>query len=362
MKSQDGKYDFRIEGQRNDSSVEVIAQNEKGYEYRFIYGGRDSDGNIYDISPTENVKSSIGLNNDIAADIENAKDQFLESELSIAVDKTIEVEVALYRYDKSMDFKEYARSEYNEIPESFHNMSYEDISRMSFEELHVASNMPELDFDRDHVPDAGEYFTAVQIEGMSFHYDGHAVQSSVYIEEAAEKFSEKLGLEDHCSEIVMNEVERQFNNSPEKAGYDAELANVAQMLEEADVDVGYDYVHHQHYVETPEGRETFHNYDDALNAGLEALEARQEAMYDAIQSFEPSDPSNEMLTSIEFEEVMADRNIDARNPLESHSLDEVKAMSRDEVKVAMRHEPVQEVTVTRKEPETSQDKEKDKER
>jgi hypothetical protein len=198
----------------------------------------------------------------------------------------------------------------------------------------------EIEFTDLRDVDAGDLI-GVKINGeqvdISMDYGGKDVNIHVVDNSHFNAMAEKLGMDSYELYDFINES---FENSELRHDIDTELEENIERLEEYGIE--YTNTQFSHMVEHGDEYKTFKSAYEAMEYGNEVLEAQQELMYEAVQSFEPTDRDNPALTSIEFEEVMHDKGIECRNPLASHSLDEVKSMSRDELKEASRSEPERE--------------------
>jgi hypothetical protein len=205
------------------------------------------------------------------------------------------------------------------------------------------------------------------IEGISFEYAG--IGDIKFTDEAIEKINElttENGLEGN-SHMIEYDISHKFYNSELGLEIKNEVNDEIDKYEEKGIYI--DELNSFYTVEDKYGIDhgKFETMNEALYKAdelyiqLEALrekEARQELMYEAVQSFEPTDRDNPALTSIEFEEVMHDKGLEGKNPFASHSIDEVKSMSRDELKEASRSEPERETPDLSRKEEPAKEREK----
>jgi hypothetical protein len=198
----------------------------------------------------------------------------------------------------------------------------------------------------------------VEINGeqvdINLAYDGQDIDINIVDRARFEEMAEKHGMDGY---ELHTYIEESFKNSELKEEIDSEIEqNKERLFEEGGIE--YTKTQYGHTVEHGDESKTFNSAYAAMEYGNEVLEARQEAMYEAVQSFEPTDRDNPALTSIEFEEVMHDKGLEGKNPFASHSIDEVKSMSRDELKEASRSEPERETPALSRKEEPAKEREK----
>lgn len=212
----------------------------------------------------------------------------------------------------------------------------------------------EIEFTDLRDADVGDLI-GVEINGeqvdINLSYDGNTVD--IHDFGGLGEMAEKHGMDEY---EMHDFIKESFENSELRHDIDTELEENIERLEE----YGIEYTNTQlsHMVEHGDEYKTFNSAYEAMEYGNEVLEARQELMYEAVQSFEPTDRDNPALTSIEFEEVMHDKGLEGKNPFASHSIDEVKSMSRDELKEASRSEPERETPDLSRKEEPAKEREK----